>query len=147
MAAALGELVAVLQHHMVQFQRQMEELDQGSLYFGGSLTPQGLLDFMIWKHEADRLGIQLTAGDVRDEVIREAFGKLNQRGDKSHDVSYWNLNESAGGCSLEMRSSLPNLLLWRLFLADANRYAAANQTEPHGKSCKEAVPPGRRSVR
>jgi hypothetical protein len=77
-AAALGELVAVLQHHMVQFQRQMEELDQGSLYFGGSLTPQGLLDFMIWKHEADRLGIQLTAGDVRDEVIREAFGKLNQ---------------------------------------------------------------------
>jgi hypothetical protein len=77
-AAALSELVAVLQHDVLEVERQRDGLDQGGLYFGGSLSPQGLLDFMIWKHEADRLGIQLSAGDVRDEVIREAFGKLNQ---------------------------------------------------------------------
>lgn len=40
-------------------------------YFGGSLDLQGLLDFLIWRHQADRLGIQLTRADVENEVRGE----------------------------------------------------------------------------
>src|SRR5262249_54294639 len=34
-------------------------------YFGGGVKPEDLLDFMIWKHEADRLGVVLTKADAR----------------------------------------------------------------------------------
>jgi hypothetical protein len=39
-------------------------------YFGGSLRPDDLLDFLVWKQQADRLGIELTAADVCREVNR-----------------------------------------------------------------------------
>lgn len=42
----------------------------GDSYFGGSLRPDDLLDFLIWKHQADRLGIVLTQADVCREVNR-----------------------------------------------------------------------------
>jgi hypothetical protein len=35
-----------------------------NLYFGGSTSEQGLLDFLIWRQQADRLGIHLTAEDI-----------------------------------------------------------------------------------
>jgi|GEM_PF-2472572 hypothetical protein len=41
-----------------------------SSYFGGSLRTEDLLDFLIWKHQADRLGIVLTPADVCREVNR-----------------------------------------------------------------------------
>jgi hypothetical protein len=41
-------------------------------YFGGSRRPDDLLDFLAWKHQADKLGIVLTDEDVRKEVNREA---------------------------------------------------------------------------
>jgi hypothetical protein len=53
-----------------------DELYPGSagLYFGGSLSPEGLMDFLIWKRVADRLGIQLTSADLVREIERETIG-------------------------------------------------------------------------
>lgn len=48
----------------------------GEAYFGGSFGVEGLLDFAIWKQQADRLGIQLTGTDVDAEVRRETLGRL-----------------------------------------------------------------------
>lgn len=42
-------------------------------YFGGSLRAEDLLDFMIWKHQADRLGIVLTPADVC-RLVNRAWG-------------------------------------------------------------------------
>ena len=50
----------------------------GVPYFGGSISTDGLLDFLIWKHEADRLGIKLTRGDVSKEVARLTFNLFAQ---------------------------------------------------------------------
>ncbi len=44
----------------------------GEPYFGGTLTTDGLLDFLIWQQQADRLNITLTDGDVRKLVNHEA---------------------------------------------------------------------------
>jgi hypothetical protein len=47
--------------------------EAGDFYFGGSRNkPDDLLDFLIWAHEADKLGITLTEADVRKEVVRAA---------------------------------------------------------------------------
>jgi len=45
---------------------------RGDLYFGGNLTTDGLLDFLIWRQQADRLNITLTDADVRNLVNHEA---------------------------------------------------------------------------
>jgi hypothetical protein len=47
----------------------------GDFYFGGSLRTDDLLDFLIWKHQADRLGITLTEADVIREVNRAGGGR------------------------------------------------------------------------
>src|SRR2546423_1786499 len=39
-----------------------------NLYFGGATTVDGLLDFMIWRRQADQLGIQLTDQDIAAAV-------------------------------------------------------------------------------
>jgi hypothetical protein len=41
-------------------------------YFGGGVKPEELLDFEIWKHQADKLGVVLTKADVRRALAREA---------------------------------------------------------------------------
>jgi hypothetical protein len=47
--------------------------EAGDFYFGGSRNkPEDLLDFLVWVHEADKLGITLTEADVRKEVQRAA---------------------------------------------------------------------------
>ena len=46
------------------------------LYFGGGLSNEALLDFMIWQKEADRLGIYLSREDVVRAIQLETFGKL-----------------------------------------------------------------------
>src|SRR6185437_15263638 len=46
-------------------QRQPQEY-----YFGGTPRIQDVLDFEIWKHQADKLGIVLTTADVCREVNR-----------------------------------------------------------------------------
>ena len=42
-------------------------------YFGGSFKTDGLLDFLVWKHEADRLGIHLTETDVKKALNEECL--------------------------------------------------------------------------
>lgn len=49
---------------------------QGQLYFGGTLGPEELLDFLIWKKQADRLGIHLSATDVARERDQETVIQL-----------------------------------------------------------------------
>jgi hypothetical protein len=44
-------------------------------YFGGSRLPDDLLDFMVWQHQADKLGITLTDADLVRELRREAAGQ------------------------------------------------------------------------
>ena len=44
-------------------------------FFGGSTKTEDLLDFEIWKYQADRLGIVLTKEDVRKEVAWDAAGR------------------------------------------------------------------------
>jgi hypothetical protein len=40
--------------------------------FGGTRKADDLLDFLVWKHQADRLGIELTDADLSNELARIA---------------------------------------------------------------------------
>jgi len=44
-------------------------------FFGGSTKTEDLLDFEIWKYQADHLGVVLTKEDVRKEVAWDAAGR------------------------------------------------------------------------
>jgi hypothetical protein len=46
---------------------------EDNLYFSGSVTEKGLLDFIIWRQQADRLGIRLTTEDVARQYHHETF--------------------------------------------------------------------------
>jgi hypothetical protein len=48
----------------------------GQLYFGGTLSTDDLLDFLLWRQQADMLNITLTDEDVRREVNREAGSEV-----------------------------------------------------------------------
>jgi hypothetical protein len=41
-------------------------------YFGGGVKTEDLLDFEIWKHQADKLGVVLTKADTRRALAHEA---------------------------------------------------------------------------
>jgi hypothetical protein len=65
----------------IQFLDQASrDRQRGELYFGGTTKPQDLADFLIWKHQADRLGIQYSKDDlvafVQREVERETFKRF-----------------------------------------------------------------------
>jgi hypothetical protein len=51
---------------------------QQPLYFGGSLSLEGCLDFMIWQRQADRLGINLSTDDVRKAIGDETLNVLSK---------------------------------------------------------------------
>jgi hypothetical protein len=72
-AAMLMEFRDQLQRDLIQIQGIK---DKNELFFGGTLRFEDLLDFMIWKHEADRRGIQLTMADIRELVNRETGRRL-----------------------------------------------------------------------
>ena len=55
-------LILQLQEALSQLARLQRSV--GEFYFGGGMEGKSLLDFMIWKHQADHLGIQLTDDDV-----------------------------------------------------------------------------------
>jgi hypothetical protein len=52
---------------------------RGEVYFGGKLDGEGLVDFLLWRHEADRLGIELTTEDVSKLVYQDVHGRLDSR--------------------------------------------------------------------
>jgi hypothetical protein len=68
-AAAIADLMAVLSFEaaMLDPKRPRDEH-----FFGGSDRTEDLLDFLIWKEQAKRLGITLVEADVRKAVNREA---------------------------------------------------------------------------
>ncbi|MBY0526671.1 MAG: hypothetical protein K2R98_24960 [Gemmataceae bacterium] len=80
-------------------------------YFGGGINPEDLLDFLIWKHEADRLGITFTDDDVVAEVNRltsnllpsKTFGQIQAA--MASDPRFRSMNEGALKAALreEMR--------------------------------------------
>jgi hypothetical protein len=45
-------------------------------YFGGNFDTDGLLDFLVWRHMADKLAIHLTEADVRAALNREAMTEV-----------------------------------------------------------------------
>jgi hypothetical protein len=49
---------------------------QRDWYFGGSRDPKELIDFLLLRHHADQLGIQLTDADISDLIRRETRGAL-----------------------------------------------------------------------
>lgn len=51
---------------------------EGRPYFGGDISTEGILDFLIWKHQADRLGIYLQELDVNVEVTRLTLNLFTQ---------------------------------------------------------------------
>jgi hypothetical protein len=72
-AQLTGQLLGLFSQRLLRAQRPNE------LYFGGQLErTEDLLDFLIWRHKADELGIQLTTADVRSEIERETLGQLTQ---------------------------------------------------------------------
>jgi hypothetical protein len=65
-ANLVNDLFRALQQEFMQMLRP-----PGNLYFGGTTSLEDTLDFMIWRHEADKRGIQLTAQDINDLVYKE----------------------------------------------------------------------------
>jgi hypothetical protein len=59
--------------------KQLAQFGVSSHYFGdtlnNSLSTEGLLDFEVWKRQADKLGITLTPADVRKMLQHDAAGQ------------------------------------------------------------------------
>lgn len=68
-ARKVRQVRASLEYEMWLRERPLTE----RLYFGGSLRVPDLLDFVMWRNIADKLGITLTQADIRADVNREAF--------------------------------------------------------------------------
>jgi hypothetical protein len=58
-------------------QRELSQMLQprNQFYFGGTTSVADILDFMIWRHEADRRGIQLNRQEIGELVRREIDGR------------------------------------------------------------------------
>ncbi len=73
--SACDTLLAALRFELWVTEQEQERLDRGdkyaaNLYFGGTRTLDDTLDFMLWKHQADRLGITYAEADVRKGLNR-----------------------------------------------------------------------------
>lgn len=76
-AEKLGLLLAVVRGDRFLLQPSKDELyPESGLYFGGSLSTEGLMDFKIWLKEADRLGIYLNNDDIARAIQEETLGRL-----------------------------------------------------------------------
>jgi hypothetical protein len=69
-------LHAALERERQLFQARDPLYPHSILYFGGSTNVEGLIDFMIWQHEADRLGIVLNPDDIKKAVRNETLDQL-----------------------------------------------------------------------
>jgi hypothetical protein len=77
-AKLIQDIEEVLYQQVALMQRRNQ------MYFGGSVDGKGMLDFLIWRHQADRLGIQLGGDDLDRLVSRDTRGYLT--GQDSSDV-------------------------------------------------------------
>jgi hypothetical protein len=65
---------------------------RGGLYFGGSTSIDGLVDFKIWERQADMLGIQLTAEDIKAAIKRETWDLLTPQETSDIQTRYLRLD-------------------------------------------------------
>ncbi len=72
-------LASVLGYQLWQVERAAAPTPD-ELYFGGTRKVDDLLDFLVWKHQADKLGVTLTDADVRRELSREAGNREPLKG-------------------------------------------------------------------
>jgi hypothetical protein len=61
--------------NVLAFNAQMSRASR-EYFFGGGRTPRDLIDFMLWRREADRLGIHLDRQDLEPLLAREFQGLL-----------------------------------------------------------------------
>lgn len=75
----LGQFIQVLEWHRDRANRPPGD----DMYFGGTIANlQGVLDFLIWKHKADELGIVLTPDDVIRLIKQETLNQLDRDSDR-----------------------------------------------------------------
>jgi hypothetical protein len=109
-------------------------------YFGGTDRTEDLLDFLVWKHEADRLGIVLTQADVCREVNRawgnDDFLQPNEKFERNKWVIQFFKNSSNIPKNMNEKDLLQALI-------DEFRVALAKQAvlgfSPGVRSYREAV--------
>ena len=64
------DLRLLFKSQYLEFMRFMP--NASPFYFGGGVKDEDLLDFEIWKHQADKLGVVLTKADARRAMAHEA---------------------------------------------------------------------------
>jgi hypothetical protein len=93
-------------------------------YFGGTPKADELLDFMVWKHQADKLGVNLTTGDICREVNR-AWGNGDfLKPDGKFDKNDWVLRFLGASQKIHKNLSAQDLLR---ALTDEYRVAIAKE--------------------
>ncbi len=65
---ALDTIATYLAFQAWLFNTQIQKVQPPEYFLGGTYKVDDLLDFAVWKHQADKLGISLTAADVEREV-------------------------------------------------------------------------------
>jgi hypothetical protein len=128
-ADKIVKLQDALQRDFVELRRKDELYPGQSLYFGGGLNVDGLLDFMIWKHEADRLGIHLTQDDIRREISRETWFSLS--GEQASAIFQY-LSGQSRASSDDLLSALGDEFRVRLARAALTGYDPQGFIEPPG---------------
>jgi hypothetical protein len=93
-ADKIQRLSDLLQRDILRTEDRDELYPGSNLYFGGSLKLDGLINFQIWQHEADRLGIRLSTDDVKALIKRETLGLLTK--DDSVAIQRYMRLETAG---------------------------------------------------
>ncbi len=79
---------------------------QGQSYFGGGFKLDELLDFDLWLHQADRLGIRFTNDDIRRLVEDDCpLKSLLSGNDAKDELEYYRLVPSAKNA----KATLPDL--------------------------------------
>jgi hypothetical protein len=79
LAKAAKALVAALEFDAWKYDPR---LPKDELFFGGTTKTDDLLDFMVWQHQADKLGIVLDEGAVLKATNEEAGGRPVLEGNK-----------------------------------------------------------------
>jgi hypothetical protein len=80
-ASKVLKLRDILQKFLAITQRHDDVYEGPPLYFGGSLSAAGILDFMIWQRKADELGIYLSVDDVKDRYRNEVLDLVTRQDD------------------------------------------------------------------
>jgi hypothetical protein len=85
--------------YAVSREYQLAQRPRRELFFGGTTRTEDLLNFMLWEHQADRLGIQLTNADIGRLVGRETRNLFSATEFKQYQDNY--LGRRSGGANWE----------------------------------------------